>query len=100
MMRPRSYSTLNRAVAKAIGHSVNDYYRQRDKQKKYDKINTYKATNNNAVKMPQVNNTEGNETVIGWIIAIMFILIGLAVIFPSIMWLYLFLIILGFIFIR
>ena len=46
MMRPRNYGTLNRTIAKAIGHSVNDYCRQRERQKKYDKINRINEMNN------------------------------------------------------
>jgi len=93
MLRPRSYSTLNRAVAKVIGHSVNDYCRQKERQKRYNNTYCNSKPINNTVKMPQVNNTEGNEVVIGWIIATIFILIGLACIVPEIMWLYLFIII-------
>jgi len=82
-MRPRSYSVLNRSIARGITYAL------RDNRRKY-KSNKYKNTYikpNNTAKATQINNTGGNELVICWIIAILFILVGLAVIFPMIMWL-------------
>jgi len=92
MIRPRSYSVLNRAVAKAISHSVNDYYRQKNRQEKYN--NTYQ--NYNSTK---TNNTNRDESVGGivWITLILMAFIGLAVVFPWLWYLYFVFIVFGFI---
>ena len=33
MMRPRKYSTMNRLISKSIGHSINQYYRNKPSSK-------------------------------------------------------------------
>ena len=83
-MRARNYSVLNRAVARAISHSVNDYYKQKNKQKKYN--NVVKNYNNTA-QMPQVNNMSNADSAI-WGIFILFAIVGLAVAFPWMWFLY------------
>jgi hypothetical protein len=93
-MRPRSYGILNRSIARGITYALRDSNRR-----KYKPNNTY-SNPNNTVKMPQINNTEGSGAVIAWICAVFAVLIGLAVVFPSIMWLYLIVILLGCIFIK
>ena len=70
-MRPRNYGSMNRVIAKAVSHSVNDYYRQKKKTNAY---NTY----NNVSK---VNNTplSASESIIASVIILIFIMFILAV---------------------
>jgi hypothetical protein len=93
MLRPRSYGILNRSIARSVSYALRDNNRRKYKSNKNTHIN-------NTVKMPQVNSTEGSGTVIAWICAVFAVLIGLAVIFPMIMWLYLFVVVLGCLFIN
>lgn len=41
MMRPRRYGTLNRCVARALSHTINDYYRHKNNN------STYQSNSNN-----------------------------------------------------
>jgi hypothetical protein len=93
-MRARNYSILNRTIARSVSYALRDSNRR-----KYKSKNTY-SNPNNTVKMPEVNNTEGSGAVIAWICAVFGVLIILAVVFPSIMWLYLIIVVLGFVFIK
>jgi len=72
MLRPRNYSTMNRVIAKAVSHSVNDYYRQKKR------ANTYKTYNDNVNK---INNTplSASESIIASVIILIFIMFILAV---------------------
>jgi len=80
-MRARNYSVLNRSIARGITYALRD-----SNMRKYKtNSNIYPNINNNTVKMPQINSTEGNDTVIIWIIVISFIFLGLMCIFPRLM---------------
>jgi len=71
MMRPRNYGYTNRAIARAISHSVNDYYRQKKR------VNTYNAY----TKVNNVNNIplSASESIIASIVILVFIMFILAV---------------------
>jgi len=86
MLRPRNYGSINRVIAKAVSHSVNDYYRQKKRADKYKQYNNINANVNNTVKMPKVNNIDDSLTYL--FLVVMIGLVILPFIFPSILILY------------
>ena len=94
-MSPRKYGTMNRVIAKAVSHSVNDYYRQKKRSntyKQYNNTQTYYKRQNGVSSPSAINNTEDNALVLLLGSVILFVLIVLACAFPMIIWLYIFLI--------
>jgi len=71
MMRPRNYGSMNRVIAKAVSHSVNDYYRHKKKNNAY---NTY----NNISKVNDIPLST-SESIIASVIILIFIMFILAV---------------------
>lgn len=47
-MRPRKYGTLNRSIARATSHAVNNYYRRKNRNKNYN--NEYNSQTENQIK--------------------------------------------------
>lgn len=70
MMRPRKYGTLNRSMAKAIGHCINQNYRRNNNNNNNRKSNT---------SVPSTPTAK--DTGIG--ILILVVMIALGFIFPS-----------------
>lgn len=48
MMRPRKYSTFNRCVARALSHSINDYYKHKGSNSTYKSSSINENSNNEA----------------------------------------------------
>jgi len=71
MLRPRSYGTMNRVIAKAVSHSVNDYYRQKKRNNTYAKVNNVNSINNTPLS--------ASESVVASVIILIFIMFVLAV---------------------
>lgn len=77
-MRPRNYSFLNRAIARGVGHAVNDAYRRKERQRKYNNIHNINNVNsNNNHYNSSDNNSTSDGTLALTIIAC--ILVGLAI---------------------
>lgn len=62
MMRPRSYGSLNRAIARSISYSLRQY----GKQNKYksNNVNTYKNTNTSNINNPEINIVTGFAVIV------------------------------------
>ena len=85
-MRPRRYGTLNRSIAKATSHAVNQAFRSNSRKNKYN--NTYN-NQNNTVKMPAVRSKEYNDTMVGIGIILLVGFVVLPFVVPGILWFYL-----------
>lgn len=86
MMRPRHYSTLNRAIARSITYSLRNNNRQ-----KYHKSNYNNTYNQNNISTRQ---TENNDTAVAIGIITLLIMIGLAIAFP-VLWIFYLVFIIG-----
>lgn len=102
-MRPRNYGSMSRVIAKAVSHSVNDYYRQKKRSntyKQYNNTQTYYERQNGVSSPSAINNTEDNALGLLFVSSILFVLIVLACAFPMIIWLYIFIIVTLFLLIK
>lgn len=61
MLRPRNYGILNRAIARGVSHTVNDYYRRNNKRR-VSNVNVNRNNNLNG------NNANDGQINIGFIL--------------------------------
>lgn len=82
MMRPRSYSVLNRSIARGISYALRDSNRKKYTKNNSNTYNQNLSTNPNNIKKP-----DEAAIIMGWVI--LFILIILPCMVPEILILYL-----------